>query len=269
MKGLSYTLGVGPFADITAEEFKATRMGYSKPETEEPILDTFKWEGEELEKSVDWTQKGAVTPVKDQGQCGSCWAFSTTGSLEGGFFLSAGKLVSVSEQQHVDCDGSPNMGCNGGQMEAGLKWAIKHDSCSEKSYPYKAMDGKCQSEGCDVAIPSGSVTGVKTFARSGASDKDLMSALAQQPLSIAIEADQAIFQHYKNGVITGNCGTMLDHGVLLVGYGTDAGTDYWKVKNSWGASWGDHGYVRMVRGKNMCGINSDPSAPQFGHSVTV
>lgn len=273
-KGHSYTLGMGPFADITSEEFKATHLGYNKPESDSPVLDVHQWQGEQLEDRIDWTEKNVVTPVKDQGQCGSCWAFSTTGALESGYALATGNLVSISEQQYVDCDGFPNLGCNGGQMSSALKWAEKHDLCTEESYPYVAKGGlfsSCKSSGCDVAIKSGSVTGVKSLAGllGKASDEDMMSALHQQPLSIAIEADQTIFQHYTSGVITGSCGTNTDHGVLLVGYGTDGGDDYWKVKNSWGPSWGDHGFVRMVRGKNQCGINSGPNYPEFASSVSV
>jgi len=273
-KGHTYTLGMGPFADLTSAEFTASYKGFSKPEGEEPVLDTLKWDGEELEDRVDWTEKGVVTAVKDQGQCGSCWAFSTTGALESGYALSSGNLVSLSEQQHVDCDGFPNLGCSGGQMSNALKWAMKHDSCSEASYPYVAKGGllsSCKSSGCDVAMPAGTVQGVKSLAGTfgKASDNDLMAATQQQPVSIAIEADENIFQHYTGGVITDSCGTNTDHGVLLVGYGTDAGTDYWKVKNSWGPSWGDHGFVRMTRGANICGINSGPNVPQFSSSVSV
>jgi C1A family cysteine protease len=272
-KGHSYTLGIGPFTDITGEEFKS-HLGYTKPDTEEPDMGTHQWQGEELEDRIDWTEKGVVTEVKDQGQCGSCWAFSTTGAIESGYAISSGNLVSISEQQHVDCDGLPNLGCMGGNMGNALKWAMKKDSCTEKSYPYTAKGGilsSCKSAGCDVAIPAGTITGVKSMAGliGKASDADMMSAVAQQPLSIAIEADQNIFQHYTGGVITGSCGTNTDHGVLLVGYGTDGGTEYWKVKNSWGPSWGDHGFVRMVRGQNICGINSGPNYPLFGSSVSV
>jgi len=274
MKGHSYTLGVGPFADLTADEFKADRLGYTRPDSEEPVMESHVYAGEQLEDRIDWTEKGVVTEVKDQGQCGSCWAFSTTGALESGYALASGNLVRLSEQQHVDCDGFPNLGCSGGQMKNALKWAMSHDSCSEESYPYTAKGGilsSCKSSGCDVAMPKGSVTGVNSLAGllGKASDEDMMSALAQQPLSIAIEADQAIFQHYTSGVITDSCGTNTDHGVLLVGYGTDNGVDYWKVKNSWGSSWGDNGFVRMTRGKNICGINSGPNAPIFDSSVAV
>jgi C1A family cysteine protease len=269
-KGHSYTLGVGPFADLTAEEFTATRLGYKQTESDEPVLDVHQWEGEELADSLDWSTKGMVTDIKDQGQCGSCWAFSTTGALESGYAISSGKLVSLSEQQYVDCDGLPNLGCMGGQMSSALKWAEKHDLCTEESYPYTAKGGllsSCKSKGCTVGMKSGSVTGVKNL--NNCQDTDLKSALQGQPISIAIQANQNIFQHYTGGVITGSCGTNTDHGVLLVGYGTDGGDDYWKVKNSWGNSWGEAGFVRLVQGKNQCGINSGPNFPVFSASVSV
>jgi len=273
-KGHSYTLGVGPFADLTAEEFKATRLGYKKEESDTPVLEAHTWQGEELADSLDWTTQGAVTPVKDQGQCGSCWAFSTTGALESGYQISSGQLVSLSEQQYVDCDGFPNLGCSGGQMSSALKWAESHDICTEESYPYIAKGGllsSCKSSGCTVGLKAGTVTGVNKCGGlfSSCSDADLKSALQQQPISIAIEADQTIFQHYTGGVITGSCGTNTDHGVLLVGYGTDNGVEYWKVKNSWGTSWGDNGYVRLAQGMNQCGINSGPNYPVFSASVSV
>lgn len=269
-KGHSYVLAVGPLADLTAEEFKGL-LG-SKPESDLPTLDRHVYQGEALADRLDWTEQGVVTGVKDQGQCGSCWAFSTTGALESGFKLHSGDLVELSEQQLVDCAPFPNMGCNGGQMSMALRFSKDHDMCTEESYAYKAKGGSCQSKGCTVGMKSGTVTGVKSVSPmfGKAKDEDLKSALAIQPLSIAIEADQDIFQHYSSGTITGNCGTSTDHGVLLVGYGTDsAGNDYWKVKNSWGASWGDHGFVNLVQGKNQCGINSGPNYPLFGSSVAV
>jgi len=269
-KGHSYTLGIGPFADMTAEEFTSGHLGYTRPESDEPVLDAFTYNGEELADELDWTTKGVVTAVKDQAQCGSCWAFSTTGALESGYAVASGKLVSLSEQQHVDCDGFPNLGCEGGQMSNALKWAMKNGGCSEASYPYHASGGilsSCKSKGCEIVMPAGTVTGVKGLAK--ASDQVLQAAVQQAPVSIAIQANQAVFQHYTGGVITSGCGTNTDHGVLLVGYGTDNGVDYWKVKNSWGASWGDHGFVRLIRNANMCGINSGPNQPQFGSSVSV
>merc|ERR1712063_60586 len=273
-KGESFTMGINQFTDLTQEQYRAAAgLGWKPAPTEGtmPVLKTHVHSGEALADSLDWTTQGAVTPVKDQGQCGSCWSFSTTGALESGYQIASGNLVSLSEQQYVDCDGFPNMGCNGGNMQFALRYAKDHDICSESSYPYEAKGGKCRTSGCDVALKSGTVTGVVHMGSilGSATDQDMMSALAKQPLSIAIEADQDIFQHYKSGVITGNCGTSTDHGVLLVGYGTDGNNDYWKVKNSWGASWGDNGYVRMVRGKNQCGINSGVNYPTFASSLSV
>merc|ERR1712159_613911 len=159
--------------------------------------------------SVDWTTKGAVTPVKNQGQCGSCWAFSTTGSTEGAYQIAPGKLQSFSEQELVDCAGSyGNQGCNGGLMDNGSKYA------------YTAKTGQCSSsKSADPALAKGSVTSFNDVTSDSASQ--LMAAVSKGPVSVAIEADQSGFQFYKSGVFSGTCGTNLDHGVLVVGYGTD------------------------------------------------
>jgi len=210
--------------------------------------------------SVDWTTKGAVTAVKDQGQCGSCWAFSTTGSTEGAWFLSKGQLISLSEQQLMDCSKSEgNMSCNGGLMDYAFEYIIKNKGiCTEASYPYTAKDGtSCKS--CTNVV---TISSYKDVAQTEAA---LQAAVTQQPVSVAIEADQAAFQFYTSGVLTGKCGTNLDHGVLAVGYGTLSGTDYWKVKNSWGGSWGMSGYILIQRGKSQsggqCGILLASSYP--------
>lgn len=211
---------------------------------------------------------GAVTGVKDQGQCGSCWSFSTTGALEGAYKLKTKSLVSFSEQNLVDCDnfknGGTDMGCNGGLMDHAFKWVQKNGGlCTEASYPYTSgttkaagtcADSKCSKVG-DVA-PKSYTDVVKN------SDSAMMSALSQQPVSIAIEADQSAFQLYKSGVFTAACGTKLDHGVLAVGYGSLDGVDYYKVKNSWGSSWGMNGYILLARGisqaEGQCGMLSGP-----------
>merc|ERR1712232_1487653 len=207
-----------------------------------------------------------VTDVKNQGQCGSCWSFSTTGSLEGANFINTGKLVSLSEQQFVDCAGSfGNQGCNGGLMDNAFKYAEQAAICTEESYAYQAKAGQCKASSCTIGVPDHDVTGYKDVTTDN--KVDLMSAVAQQPVSIAIEADKPVFQLYKSGVLSGMCGSQLDHGVLVVGYGVDQKFGpYWKVKNSWDLSFGEDGYVRLARSKpnataGECGILSQPSYP--------
>jgi len=153
------------------------------------------------------------------------------------------------------------MGCSGGVVERAFSYATKSHLCMEESYAYQAVVSKCASDSfmCTVGVPSGGVMGFKDVRRGD--EKALMSAIQQQPVSVAIEADQSLFQLYKGGVLTGACGTRIDHGVLLVGYGTDKGKDYWLIKNSWGSGWGESGYVRIERNTNECGISSQATYP--------
>jgi len=252
-------MGSNAFADLTWEEFRSNKLGYNaidnahlRSKNAKPIT----LEGPAA-ASVDWRTKGIVTPVKDQGQCGSCWAFSTTGSTEGAVAQKTGNLVSLSEQQLVDCSTAQgNQGCNGGLMDYGFQYIISNKGItSEASYPYKATGPNTCTKGKAVAATISSFQDVAT------TETALLAAVAKQPVSVAIEADQEAFQFYSGGVLTAACGTNLDHGVLAVGYGTDSGTDYWIVKNSWGASWGESGYIRLVRGKNQCGIADAASYP--------
>jgi KDEL-tailed cysteine endopeptidase len=209
---------------------------------------------------VDWRTKGAVTPVKNQGSCGSCWSFSATGTMEGANFIKTGKLVSFSEQELVDCSTSfGNMGCNGGLMDYAFEFAVENGMCSEDEEPYKARDMKCD-KCAEVAEFTGGCFDVPS------NDEDaLMRAVAQQPVSVAIEADNNVFMFYDGGIIDdAGCGEKLDHGVLAVGYGEENGKKYWIVKNSWSTSWGENGYVRIARdetkkGAGICGIASQPS----------
>ena len=218
-----------------------------------------------LPASVDWSAKGAVTPVKNQGQCGSCWAFSATGAVEGVHAIKTGKLVSLSEQQLVDCSGSfGNQGCNGGLMDSAFRYVIKNGGiCSEEAYPYNGRDGSCKANSCSA------VAKISGFYDVPADNVDaLEAAVAQQPVAVAIAADSTCFQFYSSGVLTCNCGTGLNHGVLAVGYGTEGSNDFWKVKNSWGDSWGMGGYIKMLRGADagragMCGIQKVASYPSM------
>jgi C1A family cysteine protease len=202
-----------------------------------------------------------------QGQCGSCWSFSATGALEGAYQLKYGSLKNFSQQHFVDCDnlmhGGRDHGCNGGLMDNAFTWAKKNGGvCTAEDYPYTSgttkTEGSC-SPSCtkDAKVAPASYTDVATN-----SDAAMMSALNQQPVAVAIEADQSAFQLYSSGVFTAPCGTSLDHGVLAVGYGTLDGTDYYKVKNSWGTSWGMDGYILLQRGvaqkEGQCGILSGP-----------
>jgi C1A family cysteine protease len=270
-KNLTYTLGHNQFSGMDSDEFR-DYLGFSGEFVRHNNLRIDNSNLASVPSSVNWITDGAVTGVKDQGQCGSCWSFSTTGALEGAYFTKYGKLPSFSEQQLVDCDnrknGGKDMGCNGGLMDNAFSWIKKNGGlCTEAEYPYVSgttkTAGSCQTS-CEVVDDSA----VQSFVDvPKSSDQSMMAAIAKQPVSVAIEADQKEFQLYKSGVFTGACGTNLDHGVLVVGYGTESDGDYYIVKNSWGTTWGSKGYIYLGRGSQynngdgQCGVLLQASYP--------
>ena len=257
-----FTLAMNEFGDLESHEFALIYNGYRiqprSNNTKVFVADpNFK-----ADATVDWRTKGAVTGVKNQGQCGSCWAFSTTGSLEGQHFLKKGQLVSLSEQNLVDCSTSyGNHGCGGGLMDNAFRYIKANDGIdTEESYPYQAHNELCRFKRADVGATD---TGYVDIPREN--ENALMQAVQTiGPISIAIDAGHRSFQMYREGVYyEPECSqTKLDHGVLAVGFGTEDGQDYWLVKNSWGASWGMEGYIKMSRNRNNnCGVATQASYP--------
>jgi len=256
---LGFQVAMNRFGDLTAKEFAAQFNGMNITKTPGKTVTAI---NPEAPDSWDWRSKGAVTGVKDQGQCGSCWSFSATGSTEGAWFLSKGHLVSLSEQNLVDCSTAEgNQGCNGGWMDQAFDYIIKnHGIDTEASYPYSATGpNTCQFNPANVGATLSSYHDV-----SSGDENDLLNAVYKTPTSVAIDASHSSFQFYKSGVYyESKCSTsQLDHGVLAVGYGTENGAAYWIVKNSWSATWGSNGYILMSRNKNNnCGIATAASYP--------
>jgi hypothetical protein len=283
----TWTLALNQFGDLSEDEFRYQVHGHSDSclTAKEPSP-TFKWDGSlkmdaiilpgKLNANpteIDWTNKDGksyVTAVKNQGSCGSCWAFSTTGSLESRYAIAhdvTGKEIpTLSEQELVDCSSAEgNQGCNGGLMDDAFKYVEKEKGlCSEEEYPYTGKTGRvCESRKCSKRyVPISTYTDVKED-----NEEDMETAVAAGPVSIAVDAAGLTWQFYNDGVVTKTCGTRLDHGVLAVGYGEEKGTKFWKVKNSWGASWGEDGYIRLCKEceangrKGQCGILEQPSFP--------
>ena len=270
----NFTMAVNQFTDLTADEFRALYVsGLSRKIALDLEVDlgsygckSYSSSASGSPTSIDWRNKGAVTSVKDQGQCGSCWTFSATGAIEGAWAISTGKLLDLSEEQLVECATGisyGSFGCNGGEMDGAFKYVIEHGQCSLSSYPYTSGDGKSGScKSCSPVVKISSCYDVKPN-----DQVSLKAAVGKQPVSVAIEADTRYFQSYSSGILTSSsCGTNLDHGVLVVGYGEENGQKYWLVKNSWGTSWGDKGYVKILRSEStndagICGIAMSPSFP--------
>jgi len=258
-KGESWTMGVNQFADMTSEEFSAF-VGKFPPQL--PMAgETFvPKEGLVVPDKLDWRTSGAVTPVKNQASCGSCWTFSATGALEGWNKIKTGTLTSLSEQQMVDCTKDGCFGCQGGWPFKCMEYVQKKGLCSEQAYPYTGRDGTCKDTACTPAIAPGALTGYLNITDEAAQ----LQAIQSGPISILVEADRSAFQYYRSGVLDDkSCGTQIDHAITSVGYDTDAsGKKYWIVKNSWGTSWGANGYIFLVRDKNQCGMSPGAVQPK-------
>ena len=216
--------------------------------------------------SIDWRDKNVVTPVKDQGKCGSCWSFSATGAIESINAIDTGILKNVSEQQLMDCSTDyGNHGCRGGLMDNAFKFVIDNGICSEEDYPYIGLQGQC-----NPCKPIMKIESYKDIIQNN--EKILKRVVAQQPVSVAIQANLLSFRYYSSGIYSDqNCGNNIDHGVLIIGYGYDDtyDMDYWTIKNSWGSDWGENGYIRIQRNINnssgLCGIALQPSIPILYH----
>lgn len=270
---VSYKLSVNKYADLLHHEFANIMNGFNRSTSHSTGLNAIRKENGvtfispanvELPKSVDWRTAGAVTPVKDQGHCGSCWSFSATGALEGQHFRKTGVLISLSEQNLVDCSVAyGNNGCNGGLMDNAFRYIKDNGGIdTEISYPYEGIDDTCHFDKSKIGATDRGFVDIPQ-----GDERKLMEAVATiGPVSVAIDASHESFQFYNEGVYDEpTCDSEnLDHGVLVVGYGTNEdGTDYWLVKNSWGTTWGDKGFIKMTRNKeNQCGIATSASYPQ-------
>jgi len=270
--GKSHTLKMNKFGDMTNEEFVEMYNGFVPRINSNNIVKPHKRVNvSALPTSVDWNKAGKVTAVKNQEQCGSCWAFSTTGSTEAAYAIEQNTSpISLSEQQLVDCSSAQgNQGCNGGLMDYAFKFIEKNGGlCTESSYPYTAKDGTCKKT-CKSAVTITSFTDVPTE-----NEDALQAAVAQQPVSVAVDAAGLDWQFYSSGVLSDACGTQLDHGVLAAGYGTSGSTPYWQVKNSWGTDWGQAGYILLKRGSGSgqpgeCGITLAASYPTGAKAVSL
>jgi len=259
----TFTVGINKFSDMSGEEFKKQ---YLSPKPLVDVPQKIKAVKGDWPDSINWVEKGYVTGVKDQDDqdghyvaCAACWAFSATGTMEAAHYGKTGELVSLSEQNLVDCATEyPNAGCSGGYPLIGITHVIKAGGIeSEADYPFRAENEECTFNRTKVSATFTNVNGVTRF-----DEEELTFGVGNLgPFSTCIDATGEAFMQYKSGIYSNpDCSvTYLDHAVLTVGYGTDDnGTDYWLLKNSWGTYWGDNGYFKMARNAgNMCGIASN------------
>jgi len=248
--------GINQFTDLCAAEFAKIYLGF-RPSNNTGKATKAAPAVEKTCTSIDWRTSGIVTPVKNQGQCGSCWSFSATGNMEGQWAKAKGNLVSLSEEELVQCSASAgNQGCNGGLMDSAFEWVIENGGIdSEANYPYTSgggVTGKCKD-----ALKRQKVASFSTHKDLPNDEKEMAAWVCENgPLSIAVDA--LSWQTYTGGVMTKCGGTALDHGVLIVGFSETSSPPYWIIKNSWGTSWGESGYIRVEMFKNECGLNQSP-----------
>lgn len=268
----NFTLGINQFSDLTQTEFKSLYVnGFSAKQYELLGLGSYGCKAYSSTASgaplsIDWRAKGVVNAVRDQGQCGSCWAFATTANAESVWAIYSGQLLDLSEELLVDCAsgvGYYNLGCNGGQPDSAFKYMINNGQCYESSYPYEA--GTTKTAGTCHKCTAAPAHFSACYDVAPKDQVSLKGALSKQPVTIAIEADTYYFQSYTGGILDSTkCGTSLDHAVEIVGYGEENGKKYWNIRNSWGSSWGENGYVRILRSEStndvgICGVAAEPS----------
>ncbi|VFQ75937.1 unnamed protein product [Cuscuta campestris] len=262
----NYTLGTNKFADLTYDEFRSSWLGYAAaaPVSDDGTTTTtapFLYENVTAPAAVDWVKKGAVTPVKNQSSCGCCWAFSAVAAVEGITKISTGKLISLSEQQLVDCN-TKNHGCNGGTMEAAFNYIAGNKGIAkETNYPYTKVQRTCRRN--KAAAAAARIGGFRQVPPNN--EAVLAKAVSRQPVSVCIDAGKAM-QLYKGGIFSSGCTAKINHGVTAVGYVADpAGKKFWLIKNSWGQDWGEKGYVRLLRDsgapEGLCGVATQSSFP--------
>jgi len=246
-RGRGATYGFGKFSDWSLDEF--SKLNGFRPSRPLNVIDRKRAVLQAPSQAIDWVAKGMTTPVKDQGQCGSCWAFSTTETVESANLVAGKTVVPLSAQEIVDCD-TADQGCNGGDPQEALGWVQQQGGLdTEKCYPYTAEDGSCASSNCQAANT------VKTVTPVNGDETAIYQALGAAPLSICADAEP--WQNYNGGVMTADeCGTDIDHAIQWTGYSPQQG-GYWIVRNSWGESWGEQGFIYLQYGQNTCGITSE------------